>query len=343
MMVLLVGSLISPTGDLILEARWLRSDFDLHLLVVDYMGSKIPEAKIESGERVTALKYEAAPAGKIYCSSVACNAELSFVRRHNRKYQSKTIEIAPCFRLKKYHLHVVGCKYNIEGQLDLIAKSSESEIFEALGKSSYEFRLHVLLKALRVLDEGRINELAKKWGASFSQNKKYANKGVLTNYLRTLGQILELRNYCEENDQLGELVVLNYHGRKIRWLDFYYDERNLSSLVETHGVGSVEIPLAVSGHIYSVKKLQVVKDCHVVELYSPEIVRDALGRAWKSTAQIYLNGSKLKGVINEDKEYIFFGKWEVSLKQHSSSGDSGKINYQNVKMHIQNADHFIEI
>lgn len=307
------------------------------------MGSKIPEAMVESGERVTALAYEAAPAGRIYCSSADCNSELSFVRRHNRKYQSKTIEIAPCFRLKKHQLHVVGCKYNIEGQLDLIAKTSESEIFEALAKSNYEFRLHVLLKALRLLDENQIHELARKWGASFEQNKKYANKGALTNYLRTLGQILELRNYCEEDDQLGSLVALNYHGRKIKWLDFYYDERNLSSLVETHGVGNVEIPLAISGHIYSVKKLEVVRDCHVVELYSPEMKRDALGRAWKSTAQIYLNGSKLHGLIKEGKEYIFFGMWEVLLKQHPSNQGSGRINYQNIKMFIYNSDHFIEI
>ena len=307
------------------------------------MGSKIPEARVESGRRVTALTYEASPAGRIYCSFVDCNSELSFVRRHNRKYQSKTIEIAPCFRLKQHQVHVVGCKYNIEGQLDLIAKYSESEIFEALGKSKYEFRLHVLLKALRVLDEDRIHELARKWGASFDQNKNYANKGALTNYLRTLRQILELRNYCEEDEQLGSLVVLNYHGRKIKWLDFYYDEKNLSSLVETHGVESIEIPLAISGHIYSVKKLKVVKDCHVVELYSPEIKRDTLGRAWKSTAQIYLNGSKLHGLIKEGKEYIFFGRWEVLLKQHLASQSSGRISYQNIKMHIHNTDHFVEI
>lgn len=307
------------------------------------MGSKIPNAKIDSGERVTALKYEAVPSGKIHCPSVGCDAELSFVRRHNRKYQSKTIEIAPCFRLKRYNLHADGCKYNLEGQLDLIVKGSKSEIFESLGKSSYEFRLHVLLKALRVLDENKINELARKWGASFCQNKKFASKGALTSYLRTLGQILELRNYCEEDDQLGSLVVLNYHGRKIKWLDFYYDEKNLSSLVGTHGVGSIEIPLAISGHIYSVKKLEVVKDCHVVELYSPEIKRDDFGRAWKSTAQIYLNGTKLHGLIKEGKEYIFFGKWEVLLKQHLSDQGSGRINYQNIKMYIQNADHFIEI
>ena len=307
------------------------------------MGSKIPEARVQSGGRVTALTYETAPAGRIYCSSVDCNSELSFVRRHNRKYQSKTIEIAPCFRLKQHQLHVVGCKYNIEGQLDLIAKHSESEIFEALGKSKYEFRLHVLLKALRVLDEDRIHELARKWGASFDQNKNYANKGSLTNYLRTLRQILELRNYCEEDEQLGSLVILNYHGRKIKWLDFYYDEKNLSSLVDTHGIVSIEIPLAISGHIYSVKKLDVAKGCHVVELYSPEIKQDASGRSWKSTAQIYLNGTKLHGLIKEGKEYIFFGKWEVFLKQRLSEQGSDRINYQNIKMYIQNPDHFIEI
>lgn len=307
------------------------------------MGSKIPEAKVETGERVTAIKYEETPAGKLYCASIACAAELSFVRRHNRKYQSKTIEIAPCFRLKKHHLHVEGCKYNIEGQLDLIAKQSKSEVFEALGKSSFEFRLHVLLKALRVLDEDKIHELAKKWGAAFDQNKSYANRGALTNYLRTLGQILELKNYCDEGDQLGGLVVLNYHGKKIRWLDFYYDEKNLSSLVETHGIDSIEIPLAISGHIYSVKNLGGAKDCHVVELYSPEVKRDEFGRAWKSTAQIYLNGSKLHGLIAESKEYIFFGKWEVSIKEKFSDKSSSRIKYQNIKMHISNADHFIEV
>lgn len=307
------------------------------------MGSKIPEARVESGNRVTALTYEAFPAGRIYCSSMDCNSELSFVRRHNRKYQSKTIEIAPCFRLKQHQVHATGCRYNIEGQLDLIAKSSESEIFEALGKSKYEFRLHVLLKALRVLDEDRIHELARKWGASFSQNKNYANKGALTNYLRTLRQILELRNYCEEDEQLGSLVTLNYHGRKIKWLDFYYNEKNLSSLVETHGVESIEIPLAISGHIYSVKNLDVLKDCQVVELYSPQIKRDNLGQAWKSTAQIYLNGSKLHGLVQEGKEYIFFGKWDVLLKQHLVIQGSSRINYQNIKMYIHNPDHFIEI
>ena len=69
------------------------------------MGSKIPEAKLGSGNHVAAIDYESKPYGVIYCVSPGCNAQLTFVKRHNRKYATKTVEIAPCFRLKKNKEH----------------------------------------------------------------------------------------------------------------------------------------------------------------------------------------------------------------------------------------------
>jgi hypothetical protein len=306
------------------------------------MGSKIPAAMLYSGQTVTALSYEAEPGGEIFCTSNECQAELSFVRRHNRKYQSKTIEIAPCFRLKKHHVHHLACKYNIEGRLDLIAKSSDSDVFQSLEKSKYEFRLHVLLKALRVLDEYRVIELARKWGGSFDQNKSYSNKGKLTSYLRTLGQILELKSYCEDDEELASRIILDYRGSKIKWQKFHYDEKNLPMLVQDHGTGELDTPLAISGHVYSVKNLPSGK-CVVVELYSPVLVHDPSKRAWKATPQVYMHGEKLQSVIQKGAEYIFFGRWEVSLKTYSKSGEKNRINYQNIKMNISSSDHFIEI
>ncbi|KGK01675.1 hypothetical protein, partial [Pseudoalteromonas sp. ND6B] len=112
------------------------------------MGSKIPEASLGFGNRVDATDYENKPYGTLFCASPSCSAQLSFVKRHDRKYATKTVEIAPCFRLKRNEEHSAKCKYNIGGQLNIIAKSSDSAVFSAIEESKYEFRLHILLKAL---------------------------------------------------------------------------------------------------------------------------------------------------------------------------------------------------
>lgn len=129
------------------------------------MGSKIPEAKLASGTKTTALKYEEKPFGDIFCCSPGCGVQLSFVKRHDRRYSTKTIEIAPCFRLKKNEAHDVSCKYNIDGQLNIIAKDSESEVFSAISQSKYEFRLHILIRAMWELTNSEVEDKGKGWGA----------------------------------------------------------------------------------------------------------------------------------------------------------------------------------
>ena len=179
------------------------------------MGSKIPDAKVERGSLVSALAYEQQPFGKLFCSITGCQAELSFVKRHNRRYESKTVEIAPCFRLKRYEHHSLGCKYDLSGRLEVVAKQSDSEVFGAISDSQYEFRLHILLKALWVLTDQQVRRKGVSWGGAGEQDKKYSNKGRLTNYLRTLKQIMELRELCEEREELSSLVTLNFKGQKI--------------------------------------------------------------------------------------------------------------------------------
>lgn len=77
------------------------------------MGSKIPEARNALGAKASALQYEGNPVGQLFCPSNGCEARLSFVKRHDRRYATKTIEVAPCFRLKKRFNHDANCKYNL--------------------------------------------------------------------------------------------------------------------------------------------------------------------------------------------------------------------------------------
>ena len=163
------------------------------------VGSKIPKAQLKSGSKVSATEYEENPYGNLFCTSQDCSAQLSFVKRHNRKCASKTIEVVPCFRLKRNEGHDINCKYNISGQLSIIARASKSEVFSAIEKSRYEFRLHILLKALWDLSKSDNESNDENLGVSGAKNKKYSNQGKLSNYLRTLKQILELRVLCEDN------------------------------------------------------------------------------------------------------------------------------------------------
>lgn len=303
------------------------------------MGSKIPEARLASGNKVTALEYEEANTKqKISCCSIGCTARLSFVKRHYRHYANKKPkEIFPCFRLKPGENHEEHCRYNLKGMLKLIAKDSDSEIFSSFQKSNFVFRLHVLIKALREATDEEFFLQGKKWGGESNSNKAYSNRGRLTSYLRTLSQIIELRNYCKNNDQLAKLVKLDYDGELINWYDFYYDSENLTELVTRHGVGRVKIPLAIAGHIFKI-------DNNVVELDSPYVLPDSNNVLMKPAPKIYLNNPNLLSFIDSGNEYVFFGRWEITIKQKAATvaGKPTKV-YQNIKMRITESDHFIEI
>lgn len=307
------------------------------------MGSKIPKAKLASGKEITALIYEDNQFGNVCCCSPGCGAQLSFVSRHKRRYSKKTIEIAPCFRLKKNEEHDLSCKYNIDGQLKIIAKDSESEVFSAISQSKYEFRLHILIKALRELKNNDIEAKGKIWGGSKDQNKSYSNKGKLSSYLKTLRQILELRALCEDNQELKKLVVLKFKEKKITWENFYFDHSNLERFVRTHGINTPAIPLAISGRIHEIRYPTKKFKFYAIELNSPFVEPDENGVVKKPVPQILLKNPSLIAKINPEKEYIFFGQWKLRI--HESTNKSNRAQkwiFENIEMHIEHEDHFIE-
>ncbi len=310
-----------------------------------YMGSKIPEAKLYSGNKLSAVSYEKRPFGQLFCLSSSCNAQLSFVKRHERKYQSKTVEIAPCFRLKRYEEHSANCKYNIGGQLDIIAKNSESEVFSAIERSKFEFRLHVLLKAFWEMTPSQIESKSNNWGTDGDKNKNFANSGKLANYLRTLKQILELRTLCEDNRELKSLVTLNYKGNKVNWERFYFDHENLTKFVKHYGTNKYTFPLAISGYIHEVRKSTNPKfPFTVVELDSPYVSADENGIIRKPIPQIILKKESLLEHIDKDKEYIFFGRWKARTRARNGRNENSDKRwiFENIEMYIENKDHFIE-
>lgn len=155
-----------------------------------FVGSKIPRARLLTVNKIDVITCERrTDEAQIWCETLGCEAKLPFFSWHNRKCASKTIEIPLCFRLKPHEIHAEQCKYNIAGSLNIIAKSSESEVFKALAEKKFEFRLHILIKALRELSVFEVGKVSEGWGSSVESNKSFNNKGKLSNYLCTLKKI----------------------------------------------------------------------------------------------------------------------------------------------------------
>ncbi|EKO3466774.1 hypothetical protein ACEC37_001466 [Vibrio fluvialis] len=309
------------------------------------MGSKIPEAIRANGTLVSALGFEQQPFGKLYCCIDGCSAELSFVKRHNRKYESKTVEIAPCFRLKRYEQHSLGCKFDLSGRLELVAKRSDSEVFRAVSASQYEFRLHILLKALWELTDYQVKRKGASWGTAGELDKRYSNKGRLTNYLRTLKQILELRELCEEKEELSSLVILDFKGHKIPWNQFFFDVSNLFEFLKFYKPEQTTPPLAISGHIKEISPPTEKFRYYQIKLESPFIEVNEQGVINKPTPEITVKDPRLLKYFKVGSEYIFFGIWYVRQRSKKGRGENSHIKwvFNNIVLNMAYKDHFIEI
>ncbi|MDD9180663.1 MULTISPECIES: hypothetical protein [Aliivibrio] len=307
------------------------------------MGSKIPTARLSSGKLISIMGYEAKPQGKVRCAISGCSAELIFVHRHPRKCAMKTIEIPPCFRLKPHETHAEDCKYNISGALSIIAKKSESEVFKAISEKKYEFRLHILIKALRELSNIEVEMKSQGWGSNAESNKSFSNRGKLSNYLRTLKQIIELRTLCENDNELKSLVILKFKDKKIPWSKFFFDNTNLQNFIKYYGSEKYTQPLAISGVVYRINEPVNDYPYHVVELHAPFVQPDSKGVIRRTVVQVVVKNPTVLKSLSINTEYVFFGQWSVNIKE--SKKKVGQRNnsmiYQNIKMYITNSDHFV--
>ncbi|MCX7205847.1 MAG: hypothetical protein NT086_07670 [Proteobacteria bacterium] len=303
------------------------------------MGSKISFARLNFGDRLTALECEEKPQSELFCFSAGCAAKLSFVSRHNRRCTHSTIEVSPCFRLKKNELHDINCKYNLLGQLKIIVASSKSEVLSSISNGQYEFQLHILLKALRVLPDSAVIDIGESWAAEGEKNKGFSNKGSLSNYLKTLSQILELRSLCENNDDLKKIIVLKFKQDKIPWGKFYFDLDNLSKFVSFYKDNYSTVPLAISGRIYAIKPPTDTFKHYVVELYAPYILPDKNGITRRVVPQIIIKNNSLLKHMNYNDEYIFFGRWNININDRRLVVN--KIIYENIRMNVENEEHYI--
>jgi len=190
------------------------------------LGVKINTVKDKNtGKEITVKDCEKGHDGEYVCKTDGCNAQMSFVRAHEKRRLDKTIEIPSFFKLKPNEKHSYKiCPYNTKGAVEIIARDSDSNILKSIEDEKYEFNLQVLhkennpqKKVTEVDSKSSVNE------SSARKGKVYTRSGTASSYIKTLTQILTLRAQLEDNNELASLITLTYKNSKIKWSNFYFE------------------------------------------------------------------------------------------------------------------------
>ena len=220
------------------------------------MVSKVTSVIDSNSQRITASSAESHNYSKpLQCEY--CGAIMSFVNGYTKAIGEDTIYIKPFFRLKIKSRHGENCKFNVTGQVNIIARKSSSSIINENSSGNFELRLLAVKKAINELIE--LSKEKKKYNNnSFpsSIEKKYIESETrLSSYINSATQVLKVRHFCESNSEIADVLKLDFDGIKLSWDDFYYEEDEHFRCFNNVSNSTVKVPVAIKGTIKSKKSV----------------------------------------------------------------------------------------
>lgn len=201
---------------------------------------------IENNELVTPHEYEETlkkckDRKEVRCS---CGAKLSFVETHTRRYgNGNSSTISAFFRDSKTSVHKEDCPYNISNRIKEIVAESQCLPIEK-GKYILSLKNPYNQKSTKTNN----NTL------SYDRYSKgiYADNKYYDNYLKTIRDILRLRDDLESNADLSQFVL--YFGKEqVKWEDFYFAFKQYGGILKVvHKEQSKRHPICIEGNIYHI-------------------------------------------------------------------------------------------
>ncbi len=280
------------------------------------MGRKLRKALFGNKE----IKIEEASEdmrGNLKCH--ICDVELTYVKGYNKEINEKTYYIHPYFRLKsKDNDHLLGCKYNTEGCLKIMAKESNDKILQDLGVGKFNFRLHLISDSIREIEKTQTkeNNLEEDNSNEKIKEKEYKKKEEkLDSYLSTMKKIIELRNALEENKDISSKVTLEFYNntlkkkQKISWNNFYYEIDEYIDCYTYVKNKRPQHPICVSGKIKNIDKPKPNYDFYSIKLESPKAIKQE--NVYKiPSIEIKVQNKKLNDMIRnqEGKNILIYCK-----------------------------------
>ena len=150
-----------------------------------------------------------------------CEALISFIKAFTRNVGEDIVPVEPHFRLIKFQAHSVSCRYNVHGQITIIARKSDKSIIAPIDGNRFELRLLAVQKAFKDLRSARAKQKTDTDQSSAIPQKKYIEKeGRLASYINSAMRVLQVRSMCEDNTEIENSLVLNFKGIRVTWSDF---------------------------------------------------------------------------------------------------------------------------
>jgi len=275
---------------------------------------------IENNELVTPREYEEMfkkcnDRKEVRCS---CGAKLSFVETHTRTYSKGNSSIVSAFfRDSKTSVHKEDCPYNISNRIKELVAESQCLPIE---KGKYILSLKDLYSQKSTKTNN--NTLSyDRHSKTISADNKYYN-----NYLKTVRDILRLRDDLESNADISQFVL--YFGKEqVKWEDFYFSFKQYKGILKIIHKG---YPICIEGNIFHIGD----QNKPSLFLYGEEIVDE--GKEKTIAIKLVSKGLSLVKDYPNGCHAIVYGT--VSLDRYQTSTD-----YLNIVMWINDRRQIIKV
>ena len=275
---------------------------------------------VEKNELVTPREYEEMfkkcnDRKEVRCS---CGAKLSFVEMYTRRSgNGKSSTVSAFFRDSKTSDHKEDCPYNISSRIKKIVAESQCLPIE---NSKYILSL----KNPCYQDDTKTNNDT----SSYDRYSKdiYPTNRYYNNYLKTVGDILSLRDDLESDVDLSQFVL--YFGKEqVKWKDFYFAFQQYGGILKIIHKG---YPICIEGNIFHIGD----QNKPSLFLYGEEIVDE--GKEKTIAIKLVSKGLSLVKDYPNGCHAIVYGT--VSLDRYQTSTD-----YLNIVMWINDCRQIIKV
>ena len=287
------------------------------------MASLMPTARDVNGAEITTAMVEHARttdsgACRAGLTCVVCEAPVEFVTGHTRQLGDGAACVEAFFRLQKGCRHRTDCRYNLRGQIEIVARTSESNFVRAIEKGQFEFRL-LAPDAPELIGADTPGEAESKRTRlapdPAAKEKIYVEADTqLGAYINSAIAVLKLRVQCEDNAEIQKLLRLKYKEKRVRWSDFYFeydDYFRCFDIAKSASRKKETFPIAVRGAVRDIKPRDTKGGarCAVLEFgqvwragNQPGVTDAACFSIWSKDLQAFDGYAK-------DQEILAFGWW----------------------------------
>ncbi|MGK0469403.1 hypothetical protein, partial [Clostridium sp.] len=260
---------------------------------------------------ISAKEYNPDMKDKVLCEDVNCRIDVAHVRKYERQYGNHKINVEAFFRLKsKYFKHTNECKYNVNNQIKVIARFSNSAIIETIEEGHFKFRINLVYDEFKILvGEEPPLPISLHPVKKNQKSIKYIHDGEIIPYISTMKKIMELRTKLAGNDELSNLIRLEIKDhasnqtKEIFWDDFYYTLYNYKKLYGYVSSNTCQHIICIEGKIRTFNEPSNKFPYYNIKLESPAVKRIGSTIVKVPSLQLLLDNQKIFEFIKENSPY----------------------------------------